>query len=376
MRILRRRVGRTKPRAPSTRAASPIPRRKRSIKPSARAPPSRTRSPGSPQARPITSSSASLNWWTAPGQRVFNVGINGATVLGNFDIFKTAGARLKAVAESFSATASSGGTITIGLTAVTNYAAIDAIEIAAAGGATPTPTPPPTSPPASGSVAINSGGTAAGSFAADGDFALSSWTYKTTGTIETSGVTNPAPQSVYQDEREGATVTYTIPGLTPGAAYALKLSFAELWLAGPGQRVFNIGINGATVLSNFDIFKAAGTRLKAVAESFNAMATSTGTIAIKLTAVTNTRQSARSRLPPGAVLRRRPRPPPQPHRRRRRSSIGRRTATTTRAAALIRIARRSHPQRCRNCTSRGKRPAKDRKRNRSSGRTLRVIKRF
>jgi outer membrane protein assembly factor BamB len=71
---------------------------------------------------------------------VFNVSINSTKVLSNFDVYATAGARFKAVAESFNATASAGGTIAIALTAVTDNAAVNGIEITSGGGPTPTPT--------------------------------------------------------------------------------------------------------------------------------------------------------------------------------------------------------------------------------------------
>jgi hypothetical protein len=82
-------------------------------------------------------------------------------------------------------------------------------------------------------LAIDSGGGAAGSFLADTDVSGGS-TYSTTAAIDTSGVTNPAPQAVYQTERYG-NFTYTIPGLTPGASYTVRLHFAEIYWNGPGH---------------------------------------------------------------------------------------------------------------------------------------------
>jgi hypothetical protein len=231
-------------------------------------------------------------WWTAAGQRVFNVSINNTKVLSNFDTFATAGARNKAVTESFTATANSAGTIAIAFNAVTNYAAINAIEIVA-GSSTPTPTPTPTATatPTAGpgmTIAIDSGGAAAGTFSADKDFSGgATWTSSTTSAISTAGVTDPAPQAVYQSQRVGATVLYTIPGLTAGAPSTVRLHFAEIYWTAAGQRVFNISINGTRVVSNFDIVAVTGARYKAVVESFTVAASSTGTIAIALTAVTN-----------------------------------------------------------------------------------------
>jgi hypothetical protein len=47
------------------------------------------------------------------GARVFSVAINGTTVLNNFDIFATAGARNKSIVEQFTTTADATGKITI-----------------------------------------------------------------------------------------------------------------------------------------------------------------------------------------------------------------------------------------------------------------------
>jgi parallel beta-helix repeat protein len=130
---------------------------------------------------------------------------------------------------------------------------------------------------------INVGGGAVGSFAADGFFSGGS-TNSVTHAIDTSGVTNPAPQSVYQTWRYG-NFTYTIPNLTPGATYTVRLDFSENIATAPGQRVFNVAINGTQVLTNFDIFVAAGGQYKAIARTFTAVADSTGTITIQFTGV-------------------------------------------------------------------------------------------
>ena len=55
--------------------------------------------------------------------------INGTQVLTNFDIFATAGGENKAVAESFTATANSTGTITIQFVTVKDNAQVNGIEV-------------------------------------------------------------------------------------------------------------------------------------------------------------------------------------------------------------------------------------------------------
>jgi len=51
--------------------------------------------------------------WTASGQRVFNVAVNGNSWLSNFDIFATAGGQNKALVEQTTATANSSGQIVV-----------------------------------------------------------------------------------------------------------------------------------------------------------------------------------------------------------------------------------------------------------------------
>jgi hypothetical protein len=84
---------------------------------------------------------------------------------------------------------------------------------------------------------------------------------------------------VYQTERWGV-FTYTIPNLASNATYKVRLHFAELAFSSPGQRVFNVAINGTTVLTNFDIVAAAGGGRKAVIEEFAPTANASGQIVI------------------------------------------------------------------------------------------------
>jgi hypothetical protein len=202
------------------------------------------------------------------GKRTFSVAINGTTVLSNFDVYATAGGFEKALVEQFNAKADAGGKITIVFTNGNNNSIVSGIEVAAAK-----------------SVLINTGGTATGSFQADGFFSGGT-TSSTTATIDTSLVTNPAPPPVYQTERYG-TFTYTITGLTPGASYTVRLDFAEIYWTQVGQRVFNVAINGTQVLTNFDIIAAAGGPNRAIARTFTATADSSGDITIAFTSVVN-----------------------------------------------------------------------------------------
>ncbi|MBB6143208.1 hypothetical protein HNQ77_001152 [Silvibacterium bohemicum] len=101
-------------------------------------------------------------------------------------------------------------------------------------------------------------------------------------TIPADLVTIAAPEAVYQSARQGA-ITYTIPGLTAGASYTVRLHFAELYFTAAGSREFNVAINGKTVLANFDIYATAGTNYTAVIEQYVATANGSGQIVITFT---------------------------------------------------------------------------------------------
>jgi hypothetical protein len=132
-----------------------------------------------------------------------------------------------------------------------------------------------------GDQAINAGGGAVGSFVPDSDFtALSGGTSAVGIPISTTGVTNPAPQPVYQTERWGQ-FTYTVGNLTPNHLYRVRLHFAEIFFNSSGQRQFNVAINGQQVLTNFDIFAAAGGQYKAIVEEFQAQSDSRGHIVVQ-----------------------------------------------------------------------------------------------
>jgi hypothetical protein len=132
---------------------------------------------------------------------------------------------------------------------------------------------------------LNNGGSASSPYTAD-QYYSGGRTYSVTSTITTTGVTDPAPQAVYRTERYGNS-TYTLPNLTSGASYKVRLHFAEIYQTAAGRRVFNVAINGTTVLSNYDIYAETGARYKAVVKEFTATANASGQIVIQFTTVTD-----------------------------------------------------------------------------------------
>ena len=68
----------------------------------------------------------------------------------------------------------------------------------------------------------------------------------------------------------------------PAGSYQVTLKFAETYWTAAGKRVFNVLVNGTTVLTNFDIYAAAGAQNKAIDEVFNDIAPTGGVITIQL----------------------------------------------------------------------------------------------
>ena len=198
-------------------------------------------------------------YFSATGQRVFNVAINGSTVLPNFDIVSAAGGKnLTAVIEQFpNITPNANGQIVITFSnGTTDQPLVNGIEVLAGAATTTTAT------------AIDAGGGATGNFVADTDFS-GGGTYAPGQTVTVPAtLANAAPAAVYQSARQGS-FTYTIPGFAAGSTHTVTLHFAELYFNAAQQREFNVSINGTPVMTNFDIYAAAGNKnFTAVVEQF------------------------------------------------------------------------------------------------------------
>ena len=126
---------------------------------------------------------------------------------------------------------------------------------------------------------VNSGGGTASPFKADAFFSGGT-SGSTSAAIDTSDVTNPAPQAVYQTERWNNN-TYTFQNLIAGTSYKVRLHFAEIYYNAAGIRVFNVFINGIQVLANFDIFATTGAMNKATVREFTVTANASGQIIIQ-----------------------------------------------------------------------------------------------
>jgi len=139
-------------------------------------------------------------------------------------------------------------------------------------------------------VAISAGSSVAnGSYSADTDFSGGA-PYNNNIAINTSNVVNPAPTAVYDNLRYGSNFSYVIPGLAAGGVYLVRLHFAEIYFTSAGSRVFNVLINGAAALSNFDIFSVSGGQGIATVQQFQAEADANGRITIAFVGVVENAQ--------------------------------------------------------------------------------------
>lgn len=123
-------------------------------------------------------------------------------------------------------------------------------------------------------VRIAAGGSGEGDWEADHDF-TGGQTFHTSDSIDASAVLDPAPQSVYQSARWGS-FTYTISRLKPGVPCRVRLHLAEVAYDKPGQRIFNVAVNGRRVLTYEDIRAEAGARDKVIVKEFMAAADAHG----------------------------------------------------------------------------------------------------
>ena len=104
--------------------------------------------------------------------------------------------------------------------------------------------------------------------------------------IDLGGVTDPAPQSVYQSYRYTNTGTagvgfgYQLP--VPDGTYTIRLHFQDPSYSGSNQRKFDIKLQDVLVQDEFDVAATAGGQYKAVALSFTVTASGGNGIKLEL----------------------------------------------------------------------------------------------
>ena len=157
-----------------------------------------------------------------------------------------------------------------------------AIVLFIGGGAPITPTPTPI-PMVSSTWRVHAGGSQYTDSRGNVWSADENYTGGTAAVVSTNAITGALPgagdQSLYQSQRYGSPFTYVFN--VPAGSYQATLKFAETYWTAVGNRVFNVSINGNTVLTNFDIFKTAGGQNRAVDEVFDNITPPGGAITIQ-----------------------------------------------------------------------------------------------
>ncbi|WP_277235083.1 malectin domain-containing carbohydrate-binding protein [Hymenobacter sp. YC55] len=179
-------------------------------------------------------------YWTAAGQRVFDVSAEGTKVLAAYDILKKV-APNTAVTETFNVNVTD-GVLTLafapGTTGV-DQPKISAIEVL--------------KPVSASTHRVNAGGpaltTSIGAFTADQYFSGGN------AASSSNPIAGTTDDALYQTERWG-TMTYALP--VSNGTYTVKLHFAEVYWNAAGQRVFDVSAEGTKVLTAYDILKKVG----------------------------------------------------------------------------------------------------------------------
>lgn len=265
-------------------------------------------------------------WFTEAGGRKFDVKINGQRVLASFDAVTAAGARFVAVDREFPSMVSN-GILAIDFLAVAASPIVSAIEITEQTAVSLTPTAVSltggqrqqftaagaqvkwsvqpaigfidaaglyTAPATVGSrqvvnvtatnktksgdsasalmilvpggpIRINAGGPAYTDSLGQVWSACSGGTGGSA-TQTTSAIAGTTAAPIYQTARQGEALGYQFA--VGNGSYTVNLKFAEHYYTTAGSRVFDVTINGKTVLGKFDIVAQSGARLKAIDRSF------------------------------------------------------------------------------------------------------------
>ena len=197
-------------------------------------------------------------YWTKPGQRVFDVALEGKPRLTNYDIVAKVGP-LTATTETLPVTVTD-GVLNVDLTVPyptggRDQAKVSAIEVLSAPASTTTAV-----------TRINLGGPAVGT--PRGDFAADKYPNTNSSTYSSSyPIAGTADPALYQTERYSTNGALRLAFDVGNGNYTVVLHFAEIYWSQVGQRVFDVSVEGEQKLTNYDIVLDAGP-LTAVTKTF------------------------------------------------------------------------------------------------------------
>jgi PKD repeat protein len=223
------------------------------------------------------------------GQRVFDVAVNGQTVLDHFDMVAAVGDQKGTMRD---VVVTSDGEVDIDLTHETENPLINGIEIVKQAAPTTFPATMYRVHSGGGELAAIDAGNPANWLADNSDTTGTGTAFRSGGNVagwdQPWGGTRDAslpsyvPSDVFDSER-WAPHSYSFP-VAPGTPVNVQLFLANNCGCTnfPGGRIFNVAIDGNTVLSNYDIVADVGDR-NGEMKSFNVTAPASGFVTVDLT---------------------------------------------------------------------------------------------
>ena len=139
-----------------------------------------------------------------------------------------------------------------------------------------------TAPGASGSpIAIDAGGAVSGSWGRGRRLQWRHCVHLHQHRLHFLALPGPCPRRPYCKASATAAAAHSrtpFPDTHRALRTLSRCNFVENYVTGSGDREFNVLINGTQVLTNFDVYAAAGGQFKAIQKSFSTTANSSGQI--------------------------------------------------------------------------------------------------
>ncbi len=143
-----------------------------------------------------------------------------------------------------------------------------------------------------GAVRVNCGGPAADGLAADQAYRIGSWGYVGGSNFTAEAVSNAPGVPVHLQTYRASKGTFEYRFDVPRGMYSVILHFTEPVFTRAGDRRFNVWINGATRLMDYDLYADAGGRSKAIQKTYDGIAVLDGQLVVRFGAIGGTNQTA------------------------------------------------------------------------------------
>ena len=214
----------------------------------------------------------SENYITHRGGRLFNVSMEKDVVYSKLDIYSEAGGNFTALRKTATVEVSDGA-LNIVFTKIRQNPKISGIELHAAATAPSgssslsAPSLKPTTSGMSGPapIYINAGGDI---YTDRNGITWSAVNYFVNGKkfVATGSINGTDDDDIFLSERYDSILKYEIPGM-PSGTHEVTLLFLENYVKNPGDRVFNVSMEGDVVFPKLDIYSEAGGQFTALTKT-------------------------------------------------------------------------------------------------------------